>query len=132
MTKLLGQMTSEEIENDERLNMGVLLDRFSNGILAGYEGQTSEYGDDALAPLADAAVIRDWIEREIPRLVETARDGGASWDQIGETLGVTRQAVWERYGSGGWNKGLKEARVDCPTCGKTVAKSWLKRHLATH
>ena len=32
--------------------------------------------------------------------VAKARAGGASWEHIGKVLGVTRQAAWERFGSG--------------------------------
>jgi hypothetical protein len=40
--------------------------------------------------------------REVERLtadwVQKARDAGASWQQIGDALGVTRQAAQQRYG----------------------------------
>lgn len=31
------------------------------------------------------------------RSVEAARAAGASWDQIGEALGMTRQSAWEYF-----------------------------------
>ncbi len=31
--------------------------------------------------------------------VEAARDAGASWEQVGEALGVSRQSAWEYYSS---------------------------------
>jgi hypothetical protein len=34
----------------------------------------------------------------VARLVVAAHDRGATWDEIGTTVGVTRQAVHERFG----------------------------------
>lgn len=36
-------------------------------------------------------------EEHLVTTVATARTHGASWAQIGATLGVTRQAAWERF-----------------------------------
>lgn len=37
------------------------------------------------------------LEWDIRVFVKVARDLGASWAQIGEALGVTTQAAWERH-----------------------------------
>jgi hypothetical protein len=34
------------------------------------------------------------VEREA---IKAAKAEGATWEQIGEALGITRQAVWQRY-----------------------------------
>lgn len=38
------------------------------------------------------AIVRD--------LVREARDNGSTWQEIGDALGVTRQAAQQRYGCG--------------------------------
>jgi hypothetical protein len=37
--------------------------------------------------------LREWVAR--------ARARGASWTDIGDALGTTKQAAWERFGRGG-------------------------------
>ena len=37
------------------------------------------------------------LEAEKIRLIGIAQERGASWDQIGSALDVTRQAAWETY-----------------------------------
>jgi hypothetical protein len=51
--------------------------------------------------LADIAALvrgRRLIEWLMERLVDNARGHGASWSEIGNALGVTRQAAEQRYG----------------------------------
>lgn len=54
-------------------------------------------GDDALhhvRVLHDAEnCIDDWLIEAIT----AAREGGASWDDVGRALGVSRQAAWEAF-----------------------------------
>lgn len=51
-------------------------------------------------PLVALRVLAD-SEAEIDRLrddrVREARAAGASWQQIGDALGISRQAAWEHY-----------------------------------
>lgn len=51
-------------------------------------------------PLAALRVLTD-SERELERIrreqVIAARSAGASWQQIGDALGVTRQSAWESF-----------------------------------
>ena len=50
---------------------------------------------DALRELTRTEVELGVLRR---RSVEAARAAGASWDQIGEALGMTRQSAWEYFG----------------------------------
>lgn len=42
-------------------------------------------------------MIRETAESALPQAVALARDEGASWEQLGRALGVTRQSAHERY-----------------------------------
>ena len=48
----------------------------------------------ALRVLADSEAEIDRIRRD---RVRVARAAGASWQQIGDALGVSRQSAWESY-----------------------------------
>ena len=48
----------------------------------------------ALRVLTDSELELDRIRRE---QVSAARAAGASWQQIGDALGVTRQSAWESF-----------------------------------
>ena len=48
----------------------------------------------ALRVLADSEAEIDRIRRE---RVRAARAAGASWQEIGDALGVSRQSAWEHY-----------------------------------
>jgi len=51
-------------------------------------------------PLARAAGVSGAIESledEIGGLVGRAREQGYSWSQIGQALGISKQAAWERF-----------------------------------
>ena len=58
--------------------------------------------DDPLDRIAAAATLKDHLETVgddlLDHFVRQARDDGASWTQIGEALGVTRQAAQQRHG----------------------------------
>jgi len=49
---------------------------------------------EALTELSRADVELEELRRE---RVEAARRQGATWDQIGESLGMSRQSAWEYY-----------------------------------
>lgn len=53
--------------------------------------------DDALHRLEDLADQRRDMEFEIEEAVADARSAGASWSQVGATLGLTRQGAQQRY-----------------------------------
>lgn len=55
--------------------------------------------NSVLVNLERAAAHREAIEVEIRSMIEHARhDHGVSWGDIGAALGVSRQAVRQRYG----------------------------------
>ena len=63
--------------------------------------------DDTADPLdrvSAAAALKDRMEslgdELLDHFVKDARDQGCSWNQIGEALGVTRQAAQQRHGGG--------------------------------
>lgn len=99
MTKTIEQMTDTEILEDERLNMSILLDRFTSALADPYEGREPDPSYPSLDMLRDAAIIQEWLDEEVPRLVDAARKDGGSWQQIGNNLGMTRQGAQQAYGS---------------------------------
>lgn len=38
----------------------------------------------------EVALIDEWVNE--------AKEDGATWEQIGDALGITRQSAWERFG----------------------------------
>ena len=71
--------------------------------------------DEAIASLASARRLRAGFgdatvelhllssliaesERRLPHLVAAAREQGLSWAEIGDLLGTTRAAAWQRFG----------------------------------
>ncbi len=49
---------------------------------------------DALRALARTEAELDELRRQ---QVAAARDAGATWEQVGEALGMSRQSAWEYY-----------------------------------
>ena|SRR5438445_10291031 len=56
--------------------------------------------DDALSTLGLIAGLRDAMSRWEAGLARDALAEGASWQTIGQTLGTSRQAAWERLRPG--------------------------------
>ena len=52
--------------------------------------------DDSLTALARMGVLRDSLNQWEAVLARDALANGASWATIGEALGTSRQAAWER------------------------------------
>lgn len=97
LPKNLKGMTDEEILNDEELNMGVVLDRLSRYLLDPYTAKQAKEYASILDTLADAVTIQDWLDDELPNLVAVCREQGASWQDVGDRLGISKQAAWERF-----------------------------------
>ena len=53
--------------------------------------------DDTLAQLAPVASAAAQVDRSLEGWVQRARALGASWAQIGNALGISRQSAWERF-----------------------------------
>ena len=56
--------------------------------------------DTALGALAHMGALRDSLGRWEASLARDALAQGASWQTIGQTLGTSRQAAWERLRPG--------------------------------
>lgn len=72
-----------------------------NGILeatpqkfAGWETMSDE---ELLSTLKPAAAIVDGSRAVLQAHVDALRQRGISWEAIGHVLGVSRQAVWDRF-----------------------------------
>jgi hypothetical protein len=52
---------------------------------------------DPLVAVAGLAFVADEVQEDIARLVRYCRSSGKTWTQIGQALGVSKQAAWERY-----------------------------------
>jgi hypothetical protein len=55
---------------------------------------------DPLIAVAGLAFVADEVQQDIARLVRSCRASGKTWTQIGQALGVSKQAAWERYSGG--------------------------------
>ena len=53
--------------------------------------------DEVLESLPRIAAAGAQVERHLTGWVRRARELGATWARIGETLGMTRQSAWERF-----------------------------------
>lgn len=58
----------------------------------------SAVSDDPITGLRAVRSLRELAERLESLQVERARALGLSWQEIADTLGVTRQAVHKKYG----------------------------------
>lgn len=53
--------------------------------------------DELIAHLVRIAGSYGHVERALRGLVGTLRERGVTWARIGEALGMSRQAAWERF-----------------------------------
>jgi len=53
--------------------------------------------DAALAQLPNVARAQAQVEESLLGWVLRARELGATWAQVGDALGITRQSAWERF-----------------------------------
>lgn len=47
--------------------------------------------------LEGAAEVRAWLDHDLPVIVRGARKDGMSWQEIGDMLGMSRQAAQQRF-----------------------------------
>lgn len=68
--------------------------------LTGARRKDSIYGvpADPLATVAEALLAVRAAEARLRQAVEAARDSGRTWAEVGEVLGTTRQAAFQRFG----------------------------------
>ena len=59
--------------------------------------RAENYVDLPLASLEAGVQIRRCLDHIAARAVEVARQKGATWEDIAEAMGVTRQAVYQKY-----------------------------------
>jgi ClpX C4-type zinc finger len=59
--------------------------------------QQAESLDTVLSVLPNAHAAQAQAETSLAGWVGRARELGATWAQIGDALGVTRQSAWERF-----------------------------------
>ena len=55
--------------------------------------------EEILAHLSDLASASAELDERLASCVEEARSVEATWEQIGQALGVTRQSAWQRFSS---------------------------------
>jgi hypothetical protein len=53
--------------------------------------------DELLASLERIQAVGSQVDAAVHDYVDTLRDRGISWTRIGEALGVSKQAAWERF-----------------------------------
>jgi hypothetical protein len=58
---------------------------------------TNMTDDQLLAALKPAEASLDAVRSVLQAQIDTLRKRGISWSQIGNALGVSRQAAWERF-----------------------------------
>jgi hypothetical protein len=59
--------------------------------------RTEQYYDLPLVALAAIVEIRRCLDEIEDKAIEAAREKGATWEEIAESAGVTRQAIYQRY-----------------------------------
>jgi ClpX C4-type zinc finger len=62
-----------------------------------FDGWDSYTDAQLLASLAPSERTLDAVRRDLQAKVDTLRQRGASWESIGNALGTSRQAAWERF-----------------------------------
>lgn len=73
------------------------LDRAVRG-LAGVLDLAGDQQAAAIGRIHDALEVRLQADRVLAAAVDAAREGGGTWQQIGDALGTTRQAAFQRFG----------------------------------
>ncbi|MGH3152759.1 MAG: hypothetical protein ACRDOB_18790, partial [Streptosporangiaceae bacterium] len=78
-----------------------LLARVLNAAQLAVEGVPADPTLTPLTPLAIVTAVRSLarvVEAGLREAVQNARDAGHTWAEIGELLGTTRQAAFQRFG----------------------------------
>ncbi len=64
---------------------------------ASFEGWQSMSDDELLNSLAPCLATVEGTRHVLQEQVDTLRQRGVSWEAIGKSLGISRQAAWERF-----------------------------------
>jgi hypothetical protein len=105
---MIARWTGIRLERSQRLSCSSV--GVAGALFGGRRGQSSRvvvrwshYVDQASDSILVHRTIGEGGEAELEAVrrakVEAARDAGASWEQVGEALGVSRQSAWEYYSS---------------------------------
>ena len=68
----------------------------------------------ALADLHGAAMAAKRADEELREAVADAREAGATWREIGDLLGVSKQWAWERFGPDNRERAARGPAVSVP------------------
>jgi hypothetical protein len=60
---------------------------------------------DPLEDVRDACRVDFAVEKLLYQSVQSAREAGHSWAEIGKVMGVSRQAAWQRFSRGLMGRG---------------------------
>lgn len=63
----------------------------------GFSAWHEQPDDELLASLARIQAVAAQVDAAVHDYVDTLRGRGISWTRIGEALGVSKQAAWERF-----------------------------------
>lgn len=66
-------------------------------IIRAHGVEVAEHGGEW--ELAELVAVRDELEAAIGTAIKGVRDRGLSWANVGDALGVTKSAAYQRYGS---------------------------------
>ena len=91
----------------------------AEAILGGDPGSDLEDPDARLALVARVRDAETEVRELLQQSVNSARAAGHSWGALGETLGMSRQAVQQRFG-----RADKDLQTD-PSVGDGPARRWL-------
>ena len=59
--------------------------------------KTEDYDKFPVAALQALAQIRHRLDEIEPKAIEKAREQGFTWEDLAEVMGVSRQAVYQKY-----------------------------------
>lgn len=80
--------------------VGLCNEILSNESTLGFGALDQQTDEELLAGMARLDGSRAQVEQAVDQYARTLRDRGASWTTIGEALGISRQAAWERFTPG--------------------------------
>lgn len=80
--------------------VGLCNEILSNESTSGFAGLDQQADDELLAGMARLDGSRAQVEQAVDQYARMLRDRGVSWTAIGEALGISRQAAWERFTTG--------------------------------